>query len=46
MVDANSDHNVSKDEFIAYQRTIFTIMDSTGDKQLNPQEWLAKHAGN
>lgn len=45
MVDANGDHNVSKDEFLAYQRTIFTVMDTKGDKQIDPQEWLAKHVG-
>jgi hypothetical protein len=45
MVDANSDHNVSKDEFLAYQRTIFAVMDAKGNKQIDPQEWLAKHVG-
>ena len=45
MMDTDGDHKVSKDEFINHHKAIFTAMDKSGDGELNPQEWLAKHVG-
>ncbi len=45
-IDTNGDHKVTKDEFIAYQDTLFKAMDTSGDNQIDPQEWLAKQTGN
>ena len=44
-MDADGDHKVTKDEFINFHKTIFAAMDKSGDGELNPQEWLAKHVG-
>ena len=41
--DKDGDHKVSKAEFLAGHEAIFVKMDTTGDKMLNSQEWLAKH---
>ncbi len=46
MIDTDGDHKVTKDEFLKYNETIFTAMDTSGDGQLDPQEWLAKQTGN
>lgn len=45
-MDADGDHKVTKDEFVKYHQTLFAAMDKSGDKQLDPQEWLAKQTGN
>lgn len=41
-MDADKDHLVSKDEFLQYQGTIFSTLDTSGDKQLDAQEYVAK----
>lgn len=46
LMDADGDHLVTRAEFLKHQQSIFNKMDSSGDTQLNPQEWLAKHTGN
>lgn len=46
MIDTDGDHLVTKTEFINYHQKLFTAMDKSGDKQLDPQEWLAKQTGN
>ncbi len=46
MMDKDGDHKVTKDEFIDYHKTIFTAMDKSGAGEINPQQWLSKHAGN
>ena len=45
-MDTNHDHLVTKDEFTKFHQVIFDAMDKSGDKQLNPQEWLARQTGN
>jgi Ca2+-binding EF-hand superfamily protein len=45
-MDANSDHKVSKDEFITFQATIYAKMDKKGDGMVDAQNWLAKITGN
>ena len=43
MMDTDGDHKVTKDEFLAYHKTIFSHMDTSGDSELSAQEWVAKH---
>lgn len=45
-IDKDGDHTVSKDEFLTYHQSLFKGMDKSGDKQIDPQEWLAKQTGN
>lgn len=44
-MDTNGDHKVTKDEFIGFHKAVFKSLDKSGDQQLDPQEWLAKHVG-
>lgn len=41
-MDADKDHLVTKDEFLQYQGSIFSKLDTSGDKQLDAQEYVAK----
>ena len=45
-MDANGDHKVSKDEFLAFQETIYAKMDKKGDGMVDAQNWLARQTGN
>lgn len=45
-IDTNGDHKVTKNEFVTFHQSLFTTMDANSDKQLDPQEWLAKQTGN
>ena len=45
LMDADGDHKITKDEFLAHQQKIFSTMDKSGDQQLSAQEWVAKHVG-
>ena len=45
MMDADGDHKVTKDEFLAYQGTVFNAMDKGADGQLDATEWVAKIVG-
>lgn len=45
-MDTNGDHKVTKDEFIAFQESIFAAMDTKGDGMIDPQNWLRKQTGN
>jgi len=45
-MDADGDHKVAKEEFLKFHQDAFNAMDKSGDKQLDPQEWLAKQTGN
>jgi len=42
VMDVDSDHKVSKTEFINFHKATFNSLDKSGDQQLDPQEWLAK----
>lgn len=44
-MDANKDHQVTKEEFLKFQETVFDKMDSTGDQQIDAQEFVAKLVG-
>ncbi|MDP8567073.1 EF-hand domain-containing protein [Methylophilus aquaticus] len=43
--DANHDHLVTQEEFLKFQGTVFVKLDTTGDKQLDAQEFVAKLVG-
>jgi len=45
VMDTDGDHKVTKDEFIKFHKATFKTLDKSGDQQLDPQEWLAKHVG-
>lgn len=44
-MDVDGNHVVNKDEFINFHKNIFNAMDKSGDKELDPQEWLARQVG-
>lgn len=44
-IDTNGDHKVTKGEFVTFHQALFTGMDANHDKQVDPQEWLAKQTG-
>jgi Ca2+-binding EF-hand superfamily protein len=43
--DANHDHVVTQDEFLTFQGKVFAKLDTSGDKQLDSQEFVAKLVG-
>lgn len=40
-IDANKDHAVTKDEFLNYQGNVFSTLDTSKDKQIDAQEFVA-----
>jgi Ca2+-binding EF-hand superfamily protein len=42
MMDADGDHKVTREEFLAYHQAIFAHKDTSGDKEISAQEWAAK----
>ena len=42
-MDADGDHKVTKDEFLAFHNDVFAAMDKKGDGQITANEWLGKH---
>jgi hypothetical protein len=45
MIDADGDHNVTREEFLNYHRAVFAKRDTSGDQQIDAQEWAAKIVG-
>jgi hypothetical protein len=45
MMDTDADHLVTREEFLNHHRAIFNKMDTSTDKQLDAQEWVAKVFG-
>jgi hypothetical protein len=45
MMDADGDHNVTREEFLNYHRAVFAKRDTSGDQQIDAQEWAAKIVG-
>ena len=45
LMDADGDHKVTKEEFLAHQQKIFNTMDKSGDQQLSAQEWASRTLG-
>ncbi len=43
LMDADGDHKITKEEFLAHQQKVFSAMDKSGDGQLTANEWLGKH---
>ncbi|MFM8758546.1 MAG: hypothetical protein ACKODS_03240 [Methylophilaceae bacterium] len=41
-MDSNHDHKVTKDEFVAFHKMLFSAMDASQDKQISAQEWAQK----
>jgi hypothetical protein len=41
MMDTDGDHKVTRDEFLNYHRAVFAKRDTSGDQQLDAQEWAA-----
>ncbi len=42
-MDADGDHKVTKDEFLAFHNDVFAVMDKKGDGQITANEWVGKH---
>ena len=42
MMDADGDHKVTREEFLAHHQAIFAHKDTSGDKEISAQEWAAK----
>jgi len=45
IVDADGDHQVTREEFLNHHRAVFAKMDTSKDQQLDAQEWVAKVFG-
>jgi Ca2+-binding EF-hand superfamily protein len=45
-MDTDKDHKVTKDEFIKFHDTVFTAMDTKGEKMIDAESWLRKTTGN
>ncbi|MES2637713.1 MAG: calcium-binding protein [Pseudomonadota bacterium] len=45
LMDADSDHLVTRAEFLAYNKNVFGLQDKSGDGQIDAQEWVAKIVG-
>ena len=43
MMDKDGDHQVTKEEFLTFQKTIFAHTDKSGDGEIDAKEWVAKH---
>lgn len=44
-MDTDGDHKVTKEEFLAFHKTLFANKDKSGDQELSAQEWAAKIVG-
>lgn len=42
MMDADGDHKVTREEFLAHHQAIFAHKDTSGDREISAQEWAAK----
>jgi Ca2+-binding EF-hand superfamily protein len=45
-MDTDKDHKVTKDEFIKFHDSVFTAMDTKGEKMIDAESWLRKTTGN
>ncbi|MGQ0442405.1 MAG: EF-hand domain-containing protein [Methylophilaceae bacterium] len=43
-MDADGDHKITKEEFLAHQQKIFSKLDQSSNQELSSQEWVAKPA--
>ena len=42
LMDTDGDHKVTREEFLNHHRAVFSRLDSSGDKEVDAQEWVAK----
>ena len=45
MMDTDGNHEVTREEFLNYHRNVFAKRDTSGDQQLDAQEWASKIIG-
>ena len=41
-MDTDSDHKVSRDEFLNHHRAVFSKLDTSSDQELDATEWAMK----
>lgn len=44
-MDTDKDHLVTREEFLAYHKNVFSLQDKSADGQIDAQEWAAKIVG-
>jgi hypothetical protein len=42
LIDADNNHEVTREEFLNHHRAVFVKMDTSADQQIDAQEWVAK----
>ncbi len=42
VMDADGDHKVTREEFLAFHQAVFAHKDTNGDKEISATEWAAK----
>jgi hypothetical protein len=42
LIDADKNHEVTREEFLNHHRAVFVKMDTSADQQIDAQEWVAK----
>ncbi len=45
VMDADGNHEVTRDEFLTHHKNVFGMQDKSGDQQIDAQEWVAKIVG-
>ena len=45
VMDADGNHEVTREEFLTHHKNVFGIQDKSGDQQIDAQEWVAKIVG-
>ena len=45
VMDADGNHEVTRDEFLTHHKNVFGMQDKSADGQIDAQEWVAKIVG-
>ena len=45
VMDADGNHEVTRDEFLSHHKNVFGMQDKSADGQIDAQEWVAKIVG-
>ena len=45
VMDADGNHEVTREEFLSHHKNVFGMQDKSGDQQVDAQEWVAKIVG-
>ena len=45
LMDADGNHEVTREEFLAHHKNVFGMQDKSADGQIDAQEWVAKIVG-